>query len=371
MVFPHAMHTRVCQYIVMRDVIRVLVLGTGQMGSGIARLVLDKHGLELVGAYGRRSERAGMDLGQAIGFEHALGLPISNDLAAVIAQTRPDIAIQATCSTIADAREELEMLLRHGVHVISIAEQLVYPACSSPAIAAELERMAVSQGVAVVGTGINPGFVLDLLIITLTGVCADVQSITATRINDLSPYGPSVLATQGVGLTPAAFNEGLADGTVAGHYGFAESIHLIAAALGWQITRIEETREPIIAKVPRVTPFVNVGRGQVAGCNHTAVAYREDRPVISFRHPQQVHPHLEGVDTGDRIEIDGTPAIRLAGSPEIPGGQATAALAVNMIPRLLDAAPGLHTMADLPVPAALLGDVRRQVHSDKPVCTHG
>jgi 4-hydroxy-tetrahydrodipicolinate reductase len=355
----------------MRDVIRVLVLGTGQMGSGIARLVLDKPGLELAGAYGRRRERAGMDLGQAIGLGQELGLPIGNDLAAVIARTRPDVAIQATCSTLPDAREELEMLLRHGVPVISIAEQLVYPACSAPAIAAELDRLAVSHGVAVVGTGINPGFVFDLLIITLTGVCADVRSITATRINDLSPYGPSVLAAQGVGLDPAAFDEGLADGTVAGHYGFAESIHLVAAALGWHITRVEETREPIIARVPRATPFVSVEPGQVAGCNHTAVAYREDRPVITLRHPQQVHPHLEGVETGDCIEIDGTPPIRLAGSPEIPGGQGTVALAVNMIPRLLEAAPGLHTMADLPVPAALPGDVRGRLRGDKPVSSHG
>jgi 4-hydroxy-tetrahydrodipicolinate reductase len=121
----------------MRDLIRVLVLGTGQMGSGIARLVLDKPGLELVGACGRRRGRAGMDLGQAIGLERDLGLPLGNDLAAMIEQTRPEIAIQATCSTIVDARQELEILVRHGVHVISIAEQLVYPACSSPAFAAE------------------------------------------------------------------------------------------------------------------------------------------------------------------------------------------------------------------------------------------
>ena len=369
--FPNAKHTSMCQYCVMRDCIRVLVLGTGQMGSGIARLVLDKPGLQLIGAYGRRSGRAGLDLGQAIGLERDLDLPISNDLASVIGQTRPEIAIQATCSRIADAREELEILVRQGVHVISIAEQLAYPASSSPAFAGELHRMAVAQGVAVVGTGINPGFVLDLLVITLTGVCADVQAITATRVNDLSPYGPSVLAAQGVGLSPAAFKRGLKHGTVAGHYGFAESIHLIAAALGWEIARIEETREPIVAQVRRTTPFVCVEPGQVAGCTHTAVAYREDRPVITLVHPQQVHPELEGVETGDSIEITGTPAIRLAGSPEIPGGQGTIALAVNMIPRVLNAVPGLHTMTDLPVPAALLGDVRRLVHADKQVYSHG
>ena len=201
----------------MQALIRVLVLGTGQMGSGIARLLLEKQGLELVGAYGRRSARAGTDLGRAIGLGRDLGIPIGSDLDAVIAQARPHIAIQATCSRLTDAMAEISTLVRNGVHVISIAEEMAYPAAASPALAAELGRIAVEHGVAVVGTGINPGFVLDLLIITLTGVCSDVQSISAQRVNDLSPYGPSVLTSQGVGLTPEAFGRGLEDGTVVGH----------------------------------------------------------------------------------------------------------------------------------------------------------
>jgi len=346
----------------MRDPIRVLVLGTGQMGSGIARLVLDKPGLLLVGVYGRRRARAGMDAGAAIGLDRELGLALGSDLEALLAQTRPEVAIQATCSRIDDAGGEIATLVEHGVAVISIAEQMANPACSAPDFAAELQRAACDRGVAVVGTGINPGFVLDLLVITLTGVCADIRSITATRINDLSPYGPSVLASQGVGLDPAAFAQGLVEGSVAGHVGFRESIQLVAGAIGWDVERIEEQREPIIAGVRRQTPFVTVEPGQVAGCRHSAVAWRNGRPVITFVHPQLVHPHLEGVATGDRIEIAGTPDICIAGSPEIPGGQGTIALAVNMIPRVLNAAPGLYTMADLPVPAALLGDVRRQLH---------
>jgi 4-hydroxy-tetrahydrodipicolinate reductase len=98
-----------------------------------------------------------------------------------------------------------------------------------------------------------------------------------------------------------------------------------------------------------------VAPGNVAGCRHTAIAYRGGLPVISLIHPQQIHPETEGVETGDRIEITGTPNVSLAGSPEIPGGQGTVALAVNMIPRVMAAAPGLYSMADLPVPAAMLG----------------
>ena len=348
----------------MRDLIRLLILGTGQMGSGIARLVLEKQGLQLVGAYGRRAERAGMDLGRAIGLERDLGIPVSGELSEVIEQTQPDVAIQATCSRLEDAWEEITMLVRQGVNVISIAEEMAYPAAKSSALAEELHQLAVEHDVSVLGTGINPGFVLDLLVITLTGVCSEVQSIKVSRVNDLSPYGSTVLASQGVGLTPMAFEQGLKDGTVVGHIGFVQSIHMIAAALGWEIDHIEQMREPIVSQTSRATPFIKIKPGQVAGCLHTAMAYRQGKAVITLVHPQQIDPGLDGLETGDSIEITGTPNVHLAGSPEIPGGQATAALAVNMIPRLLSAKAGLYSMVDLPVPAAMLGDARSYVHQD-------
>jgi 4-hydroxy-tetrahydrodipicolinate reductase len=354
-----------------QEPIRVLVLGIGQMGSGIARLVLNKQDLQLVGACRQRAERLGMDVGRAIGLDRDLGIRISADLDSTIKATRPHVAIQATCSRVADAAGEIATLVRHGIHVISIAEEMAYPACVSPALADELDRLAVANKVSILGTGINPGFVLDLLVIALTGVCAEVKSIVATRVNDLSPYGPTVLRSQGVGLWPDEFHQGLKDGSVVGHIGFPQSIHMIARALGWKITRIAESREPIVARVQRETPFVKVAPGRVAGCLHTASAYQDERPVITLIHPQQIHPQLEGVETGDTIEILGIPNVRLAGSPEIPGGTATIALAVNMIPRLLNAPPGLHTMADLPVPAAMLGEARRLIHAGFAEERHG
>jgi 4-hydroxy-tetrahydrodipicolinate reductase len=208
-------------------------------------------------------------------------------------------------------------------------------------------------------------------VIALTGVCADIDTITAMRINDLSPYGPTVLRSQGVGLTPEEFRAALRAGTVVGHIGFRESAHMVAHAVGWSIDRVTEMREPIISRVPRRTPFVTVAPGQVAGCLHTATAYHGDKLLITLIHPQQIHPQLENIATGDTIEIFGEPHIRLAGSPEIPGGTATVALAVNMIPHLLDAAPGLHTMADLPVPAAMLGDVRKRIRRHIHEESHG
>jgi 4-hydroxy-tetrahydrodipicolinate reductase len=350
--------------------VKVLVLGTGQMGSGIARLVTERPGLRLAGVWARRRARAGLDVGQAVGLGRDLGLRVEADLGALIARVRPDVAIQATCSRLADALGEIEACVQGGAAVVSIAEELSWPRAASPALAERLDRLAREHGVAVLGTGVNPGFVLDLLVATLTGVCARVESIHARRVNDLSPYGPTVLSAQGVGLAPEAFRRGVAEGRVIGHVGFPQSVALLAAALGWEIERVAETREPIVSRVRRETPFARVEPGQAAGCLHTAVAFRAGTPAITLVHPQQVRPELEGVETGDAIEIAGTPAVRLGGSPEIPGGAATVALAVNAIPRVLAALPGLRTPLDVPVATAALDDVRAGP-SRRPRAAHG
>jgi 4-hydroxy-tetrahydrodipicolinate reductase len=346
----------------MEEKVKVVVLGTGQMGSGIIKLLLQKYGVDLVGVYGRRTSRVGMDVGKTLGLDTTIGVRTTHDLPGLLRHTKPHMVLQATCSRVIDAMDEITTALHHGANVISIAEEMAYPAYQAPHLATAIHQLAVEKQVTVVGTGINPGFVLDLLIIALTGVCWHVESITAQRINDLSPYGPSVLASQGVGLTPEAFNRGVDDGSVVGHCGFPESISMIAKALGWEIDRIVQQREPIIARVKRATLLVTIEPGHTAGCLHTAVAYRHDKPVITMIHPQQVHPHLENVATGDVIDIHGEPPVHFASSPEIPGGLGTIALAVNMIPTVLNATPGLKSMAELPVPAAIMGDVRRLIH---------
>ena len=345
----------------MQNKLKVAVLGTGQMGSGIVRLLTRKQGVELVGVFARRAERAGLDVGEAVGLDEKAGVEITDDLSGMISAARPDVVIQATCSRVEQAADEIKTAVRGGANVVSIAEEMSFPFHEAPELSEEIHKLALENKVTVVGTGINPGFVLDLLVICLTGVCYRVESITAKRVNDLSPYGPSVLKTQGVGITPEAFEKGVEDGSVVGHFGFPESIGMIARALGWKIDRIEQTREPIISKVRRETLFVKIEPGLTAGCRHTAKGYMDGKPVIHLIHPQQVHPHLEGVQTGDHIEIKGEPDVNISGSPEIPGGIGTVALAVNMIPQVVASLPGLKTMADLPVPAAIMGDVRQLI----------
>jgi 4-hydroxy-tetrahydrodipicolinate reductase len=85
---------------------------------------------------------------------------------------------------------------------------------------------------------------------------------------------------------------------------------------------------------------------------------------IEMDHPQQIEPEQAGVKTGDYVIIKGTPSVNMINTPEIPGGIGTIAMLVNMIPHVINARPGLHTMISLPVPRAIMGDMREQIRED-------
>ncbi len=338
--------------------ITVVCWGLGAMGSGMAKVLLERKGVRIVGAIATRSEKAGRDLGEVLGAGRELGVRVTTDPEEALA-AGADVALHATSSFAREVYPQLDQAMAAGSNVITVAEEMAYLNQSDPELAAEIDLLARKYGVSILGTGINPGFVLDTLIIALTGICTDVKKVRARRVNDLSPFGPTVMRTQGVGTTLEEFRRGTAEGTIVGHIGFVQSCGMIAGALGWKLDEITQTREPIVSGVGRTTQHVDVKPGMVAGCNHTAHAFMNGEEVITLEHPQQVLPGLEGVETGDYIWIDGTPRVNLAIKPEIPGGIGTIAVAVNMIPHVVAAEPGLVTMKDLPVPACMMGDMTR------------
>lgn len=326
---------------------KIVVWGLGAMGSGMARLITTKKGMKIVGAIDKDPEKIGRELGNIIGTE-PLGIKVKDNFDFTVDDA--DLVILATSSFTKEVFPLIKEVVSEGLNVITIAEEMAYPGAQSPEIANKIDELAREKGVSVLGTGINPGFVLDTLILTLTGVCLDVKEIKASRINDLSPFGPTVMKTQGVGTTPEEFEEGLSDGSIVGHIGFQESINLIADSLGWNLDKIEEIRKPIISNTYRETPHVKVEPGMVAGCNHVAYGIKDGKKVITLEHPQQIHPEKEDIETGDYIKIIGDPDIDLNIKPEIPGGKGTQAIAVNMIPAVIEAESGLLSMKDLPLP---------------------
>lgn len=336
--------------------VRVILWGLGAMGSGIAKALLKRNNIEIVGVLEAAEQRRGQTLAAVIG-EGQCQVIVAEDPATVLKPGAADIVIIATASFTRSVRPHIEQAVRAGMNVITIAEEMAYPAAQNPVVARELDALAKEQGVTILGTGINPGFVLDSLIIALTGVCLGVEAIRATRINDLSEFGPTVMRTQGVGTTPEQFEAGLKDGTIVGHVGFPESMQMIANALGWQLDEIVETKEPIISLFYRETPNVVIEPGMVAGCRHIAYGKQAGKVKITLEHPQQVRPELAGVETGDYICITGTPDLNLQIKPEIPGGIGTIAMAVNMIPHVCEATPGLKTMPELRLPVAMLTEL--------------
>jgi len=337
--------------------IKVIVWGIGTMGTLMAKILAGKEGVELVGALDSAPGKTGRPLSEITGISGHEKVPVSRNAEDVLSKNA-DVVLLAVSSFMGATLEPVKKIIQSGKNVITIAEEWAYPRLTAPKESEEIDILAKSRGVTVLGTGVNPGFVLDTLIIALSGTCSSVRKISAKRINDLSPFGPTVMKTQGVGCSPEEFRLGLENGTIVGHIGFPQSIHMIASSLGIRLEKITQSVDPIISGTSRKTACAYVRPGQVAGCSHRAKGWAGGKPVIILEHPQQVQPEAEGVETGDFITIEGIPDIQVAIKPEIPGGTATAALAVNMIPQILNAPAGLVCMTDLPVPSARLADFR-------------
>lgn len=343
--------------------VRVAIWGFGAMGSGMAKMLLSKEGVEITGVCDLHPERVGKDLFDILNIsrEGASQIIINDKIEEVVCKGSCDVALLATDSYTKNAFEKIKFCLENKVNVISTAEEMAYPQAQSPELATELDKIAKENKVSVLGTGINPGFVLDYLILALTGTCESVDKITASRVNDLSPFGTAVMEEQGVGITKDEFELRIKDNSLAGHVGFPESIKMIADGIGWDVNKINQTKDPIISNTNRETKYAKVEPGNLAGIRQRGFGYINDELKIEMDHPQQILPQTENIGTGDYINIKGTPNINLQITPEIPGGIGTIAMCVNMIPHVINASPGLKTMLDLPVPRAIMGDMRKMI----------
>jgi 4-hydroxy-tetrahydrodipicolinate reductase len=340
--------------------VKVVIWGLGAMGSGMAKMLLNKKGVEIVGVCDRGENHVGRDLYDVLGVARGdrKSVIIKDNVEDVITEKCADVCLCATDSFTKKAFPRLKYVLEKKINIVSTAEQMSYPQAQNPDLAAELDKIAKENGVSILGTGINPGLIMDLLVVIMTGCMIDVEHIEAKRVNSLSPFGPAVMEEQGVGITVDEFDRGVKDGTLAGHVGFHESVGMIAEAIGWKVEKFEQQMKPIVTDVDRKSPYGFAKAGDVAGVNMTGQGWVDGEVKIEMVHPQQIEPEQVGVMTGDYVTIKGTPSINMVNSPEVEGGLGTIAMCVNMIPHVINAKPGLHTMLTLPVPRAIMGDMR-------------
>ena len=340
--------------------VKVAIWGFGAMGGGVAKVLLQKKGVEITGVCDIHPNRVNQSIFDLLGVERGehKDVVVTPSIEQVVKKGACDVCVIATDSFTKKAFPKIKFVAEQGVNVVCTAEEMSYPKAQSPELAAEMDKIAKENGVTILGTGINPGLMMDLLAICLSGCMVDVQSVMCKRVNSLSPFGPAVMEEQGVGLTVEKFDAGVKDGTLAGHVGFAESVGMIGEALGWEVERFEQQMKPIVTTVDRKSAYGFARAGDVAGVNMTGQGYVDGVLKIDMIHPQQIEPEAEGTYTGDYIVLKGSPEVNMQIRPEVDGGIGTIAMCVNMIPHVINSEPGLKTMLDLPVPRAIMGDFR-------------
>jgi len=330
----------------MTGKLRTVHVGLGHMGAEIARLVHQREDMEIVGGVDVAPDKVGADLGEVIGLEQGLGIAVAGDIAAVLSEAEADVAIQATGSYLPDVYPQLLPLLESGLNVVSTCEELAYPAWQYPELAAQLDRLARQRGVAVLGTGVNPGFVMDRLPITLTGVCQEVRSVRVMRVVDGARRRLPLQQKIGAGLTAAEF-AAKAQAKAIRHVGLLESVALIARALGWRLDDVQESIEPVFAERPLASEFITVAPGRVAGLHQVGRGLVGGREVITLN----LWMTLQADNPRDEVQVEGVPPMHMVIGDGTHGDRATVAAIVNAIPLVTAASPGLKTVLDLPVVA--------------------
>jgi 2,4-diaminopentanoate dehydrogenase len=329
----------------MAEKLRVVQYGLGPIGCALARLAAQRPGLQLVGAIDIAPDMQGKDLGAVLELEHDLGVKVSSDAEAVLRMSKPDVVLHTTGSYLPTVKAQLLGIIAAGAHVVSTCEELSYPYYRYPDLSSELDRAAQKQGVALLGTGVNPGFVMDKLVATLLTACTKVERVQVNRVVDAAGRRGPLQRKVGAGMGVAEF-QALADAHKIGHVGLPESAHMLADVLHLPAGRkLVEVLKPKVADTEIKTKFVHVLPGQVAGVDQTAAMLVDGQEVI--------HLHLEmyigAPQPIDRVVVEGTPRLEMAITTGVHGDVATAAVSVNCVPLMAGLKPGLRTMLDVPV----------------------
>lgn len=326
--------------------IKVMHIGLGPIGAGVVRQVAARKGFTIVGAVDIDPAKVGRDLGEVCQVGRALRVKVTDDISRTIKASRPDVAVLCTSSSLKKVLPEFEAVLKLKVPIVSTTEELAYPVKSNRAVAKKIDSLAKRARVAVLGTGVNPGFVMDALPIALTGVCSRVDAIEVDRVQDARIRRLPFQQKIGAGLTRDEFMERVRDGRVR-HVGLAESITMIADAMGWKLDRVTDEIQPKMATARVASQFLAVEAGLVCGLVQDGVGYRKGQPIIKLH----MEAYLGAPESYDAVRIAGDPplAMKLAGG--VHGDVATTSITVNSIPKVLQAHAGLRTMRDMVLPS--------------------
>ena len=330
--------------------IRVMHVGLGPIGAAVARQLASRKGFRIVAAVDIDPNKVGRDAGVVAEIGKPLRVKVGNDVRKAAKAGKPDVAVLCTSSSLKGVLPQIEELLKLRLPIVSTTEELAYPAPANRRLAKRIDDMARKAKVAVLGTGVNPGFTMDALPIALTSVCEQVNRIEVRRVQDARVRRLPFQQKIGAGLTPEQFEQQVALGTVK-HVGFTESIQMIADAMGWKLTRITDNVRPWMAEEEVHSELLAVDPGYVAGISQEGIGYVGEEAKIHL----QLDAYLGAPESFDSVLIDGSPRLYWKVQGGVHGDIATASMTVNSIPHVIAATPGLRTMRDMPLPSFFPG----------------
>lgn len=326
--------------------IRVMFYGLGPIGSAVARQVATRKGFQVAGGIDIDPAKLGQDLGEVIGLDRRLKVRVTNDAAGALKREKPDVVVLCTHSALRKVLPQIETVLKAKIPIVSTTEELSYPVGRNRSVAKKIDEMARRAKVAVLGTGVNPGFVMDALPIALTGVCERVDSVRIDRIQDARVRRLPFQQKIGSGLTTDQFRKKVEDQSVR-HVGLAESVTMIADAFGWRLEKVTDEIHPKIADQTVESEFLAVDPGYVCGIVQDGIGWKNGKPIITLH----MEAYLGAPESYDSVVIEGVPRIEQKISGGVHGDVATASITVNSIPKIINAPAGLRTMRDMVLPS--------------------
>jgi 4-hydroxy-tetrahydrodipicolinate reductase len=329
----------------MTQTLRVVSFGLGPIGLAAARLALSKKSIQLVGAIDVDPNKVGKDLGDLLELGRKTGVLVRGDAEAALKEWKPDAMLHCTSSFMPVVKDQLLLAAKCGVDVVSSTEELLVPEMQHAQIAKDIDAAAKQGGISVLGTGVNPGYAMDFVAIVASAVTFDVTGVKCTRVVDAGTRRLPLQKKVGAGLSTAEFEQQMATGRF-GHIGMRESVALVSKALGFEVDAIEQTVEPVIATEQRVTKFLTVQKGQVAGIRNQGYGKKGGKTIVHL----DLSMYVGAPDPRDEVVLDSTPPVHLKFHGGIAGDQATAAILVNNLHGVAAATPGLKTVLDVAPP---------------------
>ena len=326
----------------MDNKIRVVQYGLGPIGNKITQYLLERDGVQIVGAIDSDPTKLNLDIGELAGSPVAYGVCVTDNPKTLLSKVDADIVVLTTTSSLENIKSQIIEIVSFGINIVSTCEELSHPWLTNPEIADEIDVAAKMSDVSVLATGINPGFLMDFLPLAITGICRNVNKVTVERIQNAQFRRVPFQKKIGAGLTVEQFNDKVKEGTLR-HVGLTESIHMIGHKIGWKLDKTEDIINPVIAIDKVTTADLTIEHGKVTGVSQIGRGYVENREVITLVFKAAIgepNPH-------DRILIDGTPDIDMTIKDGINGDIATCAITVNAIPAVIKAPAGLRTMSNI------------------------